>query len=90
MAQCGRVDQEMIVTKKKKGQAQADATKKEQRARETTKAMLEHEDEARAIRERTARLRELRLAKQAAEKREEVAALPDKGASQRRTFRSIH
>ena len=41
--------------------------KKEERAREGVKAMLEYEAESRAIRERTARLRALRLAKEAAE-----------------------
>jgi hypothetical protein len=79
------------VTKKKDDLQQTDAnSKKEQRAREGTKAMLEYEDEARVIRERTARLRELRLAKEAAEKGGEVAGEPVKPASQGRTPRSMH
>jgi hypothetical protein len=64
----GRVEKEMIVTKKKEGLKQTDATlKKEQRGREGAKAMLAYEAEGRAVRERTARLRALRLAKEAAE-----------------------
>ena len=54
---------------------QADARfKKDERAREGTKAMLDCEAEGRAIREKTARLRALRLGKEAAEKNEGVAA----------------
>jgi hypothetical protein len=44
--------------------ARAEASfKKEERAREGAKAMMEYEAEARATREKTARLRALRLAK---------------------------
>jgi len=54
---------------------QADARfKKDERVREGTKAMLEYEAEGRAVREKTARLRALRLDKEAAEKNEGVAA----------------
>jgi len=54
---------------------QADARlKKDERVREGTKAMLEYEAEGRAVREKTARLRALRLDKEAAEKNEEAAA----------------
>jgi len=42
--------------------------KKEERAREGAKAMREYEAESRAVHEKTARLRALRLAKEAAEK----------------------
>jgi hypothetical protein len=42
--------------------------KKEERAREGAKAMREYEAEGRAVREKTARLKLLRLAKEAAEK----------------------
>jgi hypothetical protein len=42
--------------------------KKEQRAKEGIKAMADYEAEGRAIRERTAKLRALRLAKEAAER----------------------
>ena len=41
--------------------------KKEERAREGAKAMSEYEANMRAVRERTARLRALRLAKEASE-----------------------
>jgi hypothetical protein len=44
--------------------------KKDERVREGTKAMLEYEAEVRAVREKTARLRALRL--EAAEKNEGV------------------
>ena len=54
---------------------QADARlKKDERVREGTKAMLEYEAEGRAVREKTARLRALRLDKEAAEKNAGVAA----------------
>jgi hypothetical protein len=43
--------------------------KKDERAREGAKAMLEYEAEERATREKTARLRALRLAKEAADKK---------------------
>ena len=53
----------------------ADASfKKDERVREGTKAMLDYEAEGRAVREKTARLRALRLDKEAAEKNEGVAA----------------
>jgi hypothetical protein len=49
--------------------ARAEASfKKEERAREGAKAMMEYEAEARATQEKTARLRALRLAKEAADK----------------------
>ena len=44
--------------------------KQDERAREGMKAMLEYEAEGRAVREKTARLRALRLDKEAAEKNE--------------------
>ena len=43
------------------------AFRKEQQARDGAKAMLEYEAGMRAVQEKTARLRALRLAKQAAE-----------------------
>jgi hypothetical protein len=47
----------------------ADASfRKEERARDGAKAMTEYETAARAVREKTARLRALRLAKELAEK----------------------
>jgi hypothetical protein len=63
----------MIVTKNSKEalKKRADASfKKDERAREGMKAMLEYEAEGRAVREKTARLRALRLDKEAAEKNE--------------------
>ena len=42
--------------------------KKEERAREAATAMAEYEAQARAVSERTVRLRALRLAKEAADK----------------------
>ena len=42
--------------------------RKEERAREGAKAMREYEAEGRAVREKTARLRSLRLAKEASER----------------------
>jgi hypothetical protein len=64
----------MIVTNSKEAlKKRAEARfKKDERAREGTKAMLEYEAEGRAVREKTARLRALRLDK-AAEKNEGVA-----------------
>ena len=51
--------------------ARAEASfKKEERAREGAKAMMEYEAEARATREKTARLRALRLAKEGLRKTE--------------------
>src|SRR5258708_22971669 len=52
--------------------------KKEERAREGAKAMRDYEAEGRAVREKTARLRSLRLAKEATEK----AAEPKKATRQ--------
>jgi len=63
-----------IVTNSKEAlKKRADARfKKDERVREG--AMLQYEAEGRAVREKTARLRALRLGKEAAEKNEEVAA----------------
>ena len=67
--------------------------KKEERAKEGKKGAADYEAEGRAVREKTARLRALRLAKEAAEKHEdekheEVPTKPVKPASQKRTIRS--
>jgi len=49
--------------------ARAEATfKKEERAREGAKAMMEYQTNAKAVREKIARLRALRLAKEAGDK----------------------
>jgi hypothetical protein len=47
--------------------------KKEERAREGARALMEYEAEARATHERTARLRALRLAKEAADRAPTIA-----------------
>jgi hypothetical protein len=52
-----------------KTRAEAIFKKKEHQAREAAKAWAEYDAEARAVAERTARLRALRLAKEAAEAR---------------------
>jgi hypothetical protein len=57
--------------------ARAEANfKKEERAKEGAKAMTEYQTNGRVVREQMARLRELRLAKEAAEKVAGVAAKP--------------
>ena len=53
--------------------ARAEANfKKEERAKEGAKAMLEYRENSRLVREKTARLRALRLAKEAAEAKRDV------------------
>ena len=63
-------EKETILSKKPKDTGdRAEATfKKEERAREGAKAMREYEAEGRAVREKTARLKSLRLAKEAADR----------------------
>jgi hypothetical protein len=53
-------------SKEARERAEATFKKQEQRAREGAKAMAEYEAEGRAMREKTARLKSLRMAKQAA------------------------
>ena len=55
-------------SKEARDRAEATFKKQEQRAREGAKAMAEYEAEGRAMREKTARLKSLRMAKQAAGK----------------------
>jgi hypothetical protein len=50
--------------------------KKDEWARDRAKALIEYEREARAVREKTARLRALRLAKEAAEKEAKLTKKP--------------
>jgi uncharacterized protein YhaN len=59
--------------------------KKEERAREGAKAMRDYEAERRAVREKTARLRSLRLAKEAAEAKAE----PRKAGRQPKVIPSV-
>jgi hypothetical protein len=69
---------DIVTNSKEVLKKRADARfKKDERVREGTKAILEYEAEGRAVREKTARLRALRLDKEAAEKNEGVA--PDSG-----------
>ena len=57
--------------------ARAEATfKKEERARDGAKAMMEYQANGRAVREKIARLRALRLAKEAADKEQALASAP--------------
>ena len=67
------VEKETILSKNSKDvMDRAEASfKKEERAREGAKAMRDYEAEGRAVREKTARLKLLRLAKEAAEKKAE-------------------
>jgi hypothetical protein len=58
----------MMKSKEAKDRAEAKFKKKEDRAREITIAMKEYEALINGVRERTARLKLLRLAKEAAEK----------------------
>jgi hypothetical protein len=62
-------EKETILTKNSKDvMDRAEASfKKEERAREGAKAMRDYEAESRAVHEKTARLKALRLAKEAAE-----------------------
>ena len=77
------------MTKKKEG-AQTDATfKKEERAKDGAAAMLEYEAEVRAIAERTARLRALRLAKEAAEKNAALAQPAKPAVPKRQPAKSV-
>ena len=58
--------QEKILMNSDKARQSAERLfKKEERAQDGRKAMIEYQSQARATRERTARLRELRLAKEA-------------------------
>ena len=58
--------------------------KKEERARGARKAMTEYETQARATREKTARLKALRLAKEAQARTEEPLATPTKRRAARK------
>jgi hypothetical protein len=53
-------------SKEARDRAEASFKKQEQRAREGAKAMADYEAEGRAMREKTARLKSLRMARQAA------------------------
>ena len=58
-----------MATEPNKARARAEASfRKEERAKEGAKAMMEYQANSRMIREKTERLKALRLAKQAADK----------------------
>jgi len=57
--------------KRTEAEAQLKRTQKEERATDATKAMSEYEAAGHAVRAKTARLRELRLAKEAVDKEAE-------------------
>lgn len=71
IAQFGEADQAIRPFDQKRADARF---KKDERVREGKKVMLQYEAEGRAVREKTARLRAIRLDKEAAEKNEGVAA----------------
>ncbi len=58
--------------------------KQDERARDRRKAMAEYEIQARAIREKTARLKALRLAKEAQAQNEALLAKPAEPPTRRR------
>ncbi|MGH6674328.1 MAG: hypothetical protein ACRECV_20460 [Xanthobacteraceae bacterium] len=58
-----------MTTKSDEARARAEASfRKEERAKEGAKAMMEYQANGRIVREKTARLKALRLAKEAADK----------------------
>ena len=59
-----------------RGRAEASFRKKQEQAREGAKGMLEYEAAARAVLKKTARLRALRLAKEAAEAAAKIKTKP--------------
>jgi len=59
----------MVTTGSNEARARAEASfRKEERAKEGAKAMMEYQAQGRMVREKTERLRALRLAKEAADK----------------------
>ena len=60
-----------MATEPNEGRARAEASfRKEERAKEGAKAMMEYQANSRKIREKTERLKALRLAKEAADKKQ--------------------
>jgi len=60
-----------LATEPNKARARAEASfRKEERAKEGAKAMMEYQANSRKIREKTERLKALRLAKEAADKKQ--------------------
>jgi uncharacterized protein involved in exopolysaccharide biosynthesis len=63
------IEKAMVTTRSNEARARAEASfRKEERAKEGAQAMMEYQANNRMIRERTARLKALRLAKEAAAK----------------------
>jgi hypothetical protein len=71
-------------TVKGRDEAEARFTRAQKAAEDSKKAMKEHEAEAARINANTARLRALRLAKEAAD-RESAAAKPERKAKKKKT-----
>jgi hypothetical protein len=72
------------VAQSTEARSRADASfKKEERAKDGAKAMMEYLANGRMVRERTERLRALRLAKEAADKDRDVATVAKKVAKKR-------
>jgi hypothetical protein len=72
---CRRAEEEITLTTQSKDNARARAEAsfaKEERAKEGAKAMMEYQANGRLVREKTERLRALRLAKEAADKKHAV------------------
>jgi hypothetical protein len=69
-----------LTPKSSEARIRADASfRKEERAKEGAKAMMEYHATGRAIREKTARLKALRLAKETADSERELASKPARG-----------
>jgi hypothetical protein len=70
VALCWHSKQEIVLTTgSNEARARAEASfKKEERAKEGAKAMMEYQANSRMVREKTERLRALRLAKEASDK----------------------
>jgi hypothetical protein len=67
--QPGREREMTLTTKSNEARARAEASfSKEERAKEGAKAMMEYQANSRMVREKTERLKALRLAKEAADK----------------------
>jgi len=68
----------MDVARSSEARARAETNfKKEERAKDGAKAMMEYQANSRAVREKMARLKALRLAKEADDKAREAAAQPE-------------
>lgn len=72
-------------SKEAQDRAEASFTKKEHQAREGAKAFAEHEARSRAIHDKTARLRSLRLAKEAADMKAVVKPPPAPSKKKKKT-----